>query len=70
MWFQLNESMFPRIAFMARDLLAVTSTSVPSEVAFSVSGDQISKKRTRLGDDCIQAIMELQSWFKLQLPSQ
>lgn len=67
MWFKLNESMFPRISFMARDLLAVTATSVPSEVAFSKSGDQISKRRARLGDDSVQAIMELQSWLKLRL---
>ena len=65
LWFKLNGSKYPRIQFMARDYLAVMSTSVPSEQAFSQAGTTISKRRACLGDDCITAICELQSWNKL-----
>ena len=66
MWFKVNSPLFPRIGFMARDFLGITSTSVPSECAFSKSGTTISKRRARLGDDAVQAIQELQAFIKFQ----
>ena len=63
LWFKVSAAvLFPRIAFMARDFLGVTATSVPSECAFSKSGSLVSKRRARLGDDAVQAICELQSF--------
>ena len=59
--------MFPRISMIARDYLAVTATSVPSESAFSKAGATIQKRRAKLGDDAIQAVMELQGWLALGL---
>lgn len=62
-WFKVSAAvLFPRIAFMARDFLGVTATSVPSECAFSKSGSLVTKRRARLGDDAVQAICELQSF--------
>ena len=63
MWFKINLPLFPRIGFMARDFLGITSTSVPSECAFSKSGTTISKRRACLGDDAVQAICELQAFL-------
>lgn len=63
-WMRVNQTMYPRISFMAREFLAATSTSVPSECAFSAAGTTIDKRRARLGDDCVQAICELQSLLK------
>jgi hypothetical protein len=60
-WMKVNENMYPRIAMMARDYLGLTSTSVPSEQAFSRAGTTVNVRRTRLGDDAVQAICELQS---------
>jgi len=61
-WIRLNEKMYPRISFMARDNLGITSTSVPSESAFSVAGATITPRRGTLADDAIQAaISELVS---------
>ncbi|BBN06791.1 hypothetical protein Mp_3g23910 [Marchantia polymorpha subsp. ruderalis] len=60
-WFAVNQAMYPRIQLMARDYLALTATSVPSECAFSRAGTTINKRRARLGDDAVQAICELQS---------
>ena len=60
-WFKVNQTMYPRIQMMAREYLALTATSVPSECAFSRAGTTINKRRARLGDDAVQAICELQS---------
>ena len=62
-WMNVNEDMYPRIAIMARDFLGLTSTSVPSEEAFSRAGTTVNVRRTRLGDDAVQAICELQSFL-------
>jgi hypothetical protein len=32
-----------------------------------MAGTTIQKRRAKLGDDAVQAIMELQSWLKLGL---
>ena len=66
MWFKVNSHLFPRIGFMARDFLGITSTSVPSECAFSKSGTTISKRRARLGDDAVTAIQELQAFLNFK----
>lgn len=65
-FFRDNGDMFPRVQMMARDYLGVTATSVPSECAFSAAGDVVSNKRARLGDDSVQAIVELQSFLKFR----
>ena len=49
---------------MVMDFLGVTSTSVPSECAFSNAGMIVNSKRARLGDDTIKAICELQSFMQ------
>ena len=63
MWFKVNMCLYPRIQRMARDYMGVTSTSVPSECAFSRAGTTVSIRRARLGDDAVQAISELQSFL-------
>ena len=64
MWFKVNKSIYPRIEMKARDYMGVTSTSVPSEVAFSRAGVTVSKRRARLDDDAVTAICELQSFLQ------
>ncbi|GET57221.1 ribonuclease H-like domain-containing protein [Rhizophagus irregularis DAOM 181602=DAOM 197198] len=49
---------------IVRDYICITATSVPSEQAFSKSGELISK-RNRLGDHSIEARMCLNSWIAL-----
>ncbi|OAE30482.1 hypothetical protein AXG93_942s1260 [Marchantia polymorpha subsp. ruderalis] len=56
-----RQAMYPRIQLMARNYLAPTATSVPSECASLRAGTTINKRRARLGDDDVQAICELQS---------
>jgi hypothetical protein len=40
---------------MAYDVLCIPASSVPSEQAFSKSGNLITKKRNRLGNKSIRA---------------
>eukprot|EP00918_Siedleckia_nematoides_P003801 GHVU01008530.1.p1 GENE.GHVU01008530.1~~GHVU01008530.1.p1 ORF type:complete len:337 (-),score=31.97 GHVU01008530.1:595-1605(-) len=53
---------FPRIQRMARDILSAPGTAITCESAFSRVGMTTSKRRRRLGDDSIRAIVELQAW--------
>ena len=48
---------------MARDFLAIPSTSVPSEQCFSISKNLITDKRNRLAGKTVRACMCLRSWW-------
>lgn len=48
---------------MARDFLAIPSTSVPSEQCFSTSKNLITDKRNRLAGKTVRACMCLRSWL-------
>jgi hypothetical protein len=63
LWLKVNSALFPRVSIMSRDYLGVTSTSVPSECAFSRAGTTVGIRRACLGDDAVQAISELQSFL-------
>ena len=61
-FFLTHVGSFPRICLMARDYLGVTASSVPSESAFSRAGQIVTDKRSRLTDEAVQALVELQSF--------
>ena len=42
-WWKLHESEYPVLSKMAKDYLAVMSTSVPCEQFFSIAGKQITQ---------------------------
>jgi hAT family C-terminal dimerisation region len=67
-WMKVSQGMYPRITLMARKFLGVTSTSVPSEIAFSKAGTTVDKLQARLGDEAVQAICELQSFLVFNKP--
>ncbi|GBC31091.2 zinc finger BED domain-containing protein RICESLEEPER 2-like [Rhizophagus irregularis DAOM 181602=DAOM 197198] len=54
-WWKTHKSQYPILVKIACDYICIPSTSVPSEQAFSKSGELISKKRNRLGDSAIEA---------------
>lgn len=64
-WWKHHRTQYPLLEKMARDYICIPATSVPSEQAFSKSGELINKKRNRLGDRAIEACMCLNSWIKL-----
>jgi hypothetical protein len=63
-WWKLNEAFFPRIARIAKKLLAVPASSVPSERVFSLAGALVSKKRARMSDDNVDLLIFLNKNMK------
>ncbi|GBC28488.2 ribonuclease H-like protein [Rhizophagus irregularis DAOM 181602=DAOM 197198] len=61
--FEHNEEQYPRLSIMARDYLGIPGTSVPVERIFSRSTDLITKKRSSLNNESIQACMCIKNWI-------
>jgi hypothetical protein len=53
---------FPIITLMARDYIAIPATSAPSERVFSVAGNLITKKWTKISSENVQYVLCLRSW--------
>jgi hypothetical protein len=53
---------FPIVSQMARDYCAIPATSAPSERVFSIAGNLISKKRTRISSENVRYVLCLRSW--------
>jgi hypothetical protein len=53
---------YPILSRMARDYGTILSTSVLSELVFSIAGLQITKRRNRLAPKTMGVIMCLRSW--------
>lgn len=62
-WWKEHEIEYPRLAKMARDLLAIPATSVPAERLFSKAGLTIRKHRNRLNAESARSLLCLNSWF-------
>lgn len=65
-WKKQKELSLSTLAQIAFEVLSIPATSVPSEQAFSKSGNIITKKRNRLSNKNIQASMCLSSWLKIE----
>lgn len=63
-WWKDHQAMFPVLAKMARDFMAIPATSAPSERCFSASGGMVSVRRTRLSDDSVESGMCLRNWLR------
>ena len=63
-WWAQHASMYPRLARIARDYLAIPATSVPAERVFSSGSDLITKKRGSLSEDIIRFCICLSSWLR------
>ena len=61
-WWKVNACSYPSVAKLARDLIAIPSSSVASEPAFSDIGNLITSRRTRLSEETIRACLLLRSW--------
>lgn len=65
-WWKAHEGTYPILSTMARDLLAIPVSTVPSEAAFSVSGRIVSKNRSSLLPETVEALMCLRDWFQAE----
>lgn len=66
-WWKTNESRFPNIAKLARNVFAIQATSVASESIFSEAGNLVDDHRCRLSDDSIRSTLLLKSWVRNKL---
>lgn len=64
LWWQAHCVEFPILSLMARDYLAIQSTSVACEQAFSVAGNTITKTRNRLQPETARASLCAKSWIE------
>lgn len=58
-WWKSREKMYPHLAKIAKKVLCVPATSVPSERIFSKAGQLISDRRSRLKPSNVETILFL-----------
>ena len=58
-WWRRYSMRLPNLAKLAKEILAVPATSVPSERVFSKAGELISAKRSRLGKGTVNMVLFL-----------
>ena len=63
-WWKMKSELYPVLSRIARDVLAIPASTVPSESAFSTGGRVISDYRTSLTRTIVEALICLQDWFK------
>ena len=61
-WWRTNGSRYMHIATLARDILAIPASSLCSEQCFSIAGNLVEARRSRLSDDSIRAAMLVRAW--------
>jgi hypothetical protein len=61
-----NASKYPTISYIARDLLAVPASSVPSESAFSMARRTINDFRSSLTPETVEALICTQDWYRAE----
>ncbi|XP_024965921.1 zinc finger BED domain-containing protein RICESLEEPER 2-like [Cynara cardunculus var. scolymus] len=67
MWWKCNGAKFPIMQRIARDVLTIPISIVASESAFSMSGNKVTKQRSRLKSQTIGALMCSQSWLRKEI---
>ncbi|KAI3983110.1 hypothetical protein MKX01_035391 [Papaver californicum] len=72
-WWKRNSSRYPGLSVMARDFLAVQSTSVSPDELFSGKGDEVDNQRCCLPHASTQPVLCIRAWvecgFKLKYRS-
>ncbi|KAL6313143.1 hypothetical protein AAG906_026065 [Vitis piasezkii] len=62
-WWKTNGIKYPTLQMIVRDIYAIPISTVASESAFSMGGRVVSKHRSRLHPDTLEALMCAQSWL-------
>ena len=63
-WWKAKSDTYPVLSRIARDVLAIPASTVPSESAFSTGGRVVSDYRSSLAPTTIEALICLQDWYK------
>lgn len=67
-WWKCNESKYPILAKVARDVLAIPVSTVASEFAFSTGGRVVDPHRSSLDPESIEALICAQDWIRYSKP--
>jgi hAT family C-terminal dimerisation region len=62
-YWKRNETAYPTLVMMARDIFVVPVSTVPSESCFSSSNKILTDKRSRLGTKTFERLVCLKDWF-------
>uniref|UniRef100_A0A8R7TP51 AC transposase n=1 Tax=Triticum urartu TaxID=4572 RepID=A0A8R7TP51_TRIUA len=63
-WWEIHSPKYPLLAAIARDILAVSVSTVPAEAAFSNAGRIITAQRSSLTPSTVETLMCLEDWFR------
>ena len=63
-WWKMHAPKYLILASMARDVLAVTASTVAAESAFSTGGGIVTDHRTRLSSNTVEALICFQNWLR------
>jgi len=63
-YWKVNSNKYPILSLLAKDVLAVPASTVPSESAFSTGGRIIDLLRCSLSTDTVEALICSQSWLR------
>lgn len=61
-WWRQNESQYPVLSKVARDVLTPPASTVASESAFSIGGRVMSDERCKLNADIFESLMCVKDW--------
>ena len=64
-WWRVNGHQYPQLQCLAKDTFVAMGSSVPSESAFSESGQLVTPQRARLSDTTIEMVMKISAWKDL-----
>ncbi|KAG8484996.1 hypothetical protein CXB51_021203 [Gossypium anomalum] len=64
LWWKVNSPRFPTLSKMARDVLAISVSTVASESAFSTGGRVLDQYRSSLTPKIVQALVCTQDWIR------
>jgi len=63
-WWKVNSVRFPTISLIARDVLAIQTSTVASESAFSCSGRILDDFRSSLSAKIVEALVCTEDWLR------
>ncbi|CAN0023281.1 unnamed protein product, partial [Phaeothamnion confervicola] len=61
LWWREQEMELPNLAKLARRVLCIPATSVPSERLFSVAGRTVTQRQNRLSHESAEGLIYLKS---------